>query len=68
MEDILSSLAKLRDLTTVTTICMHGNPLSRINNLDLLQTRHYKALDIVDEPWLDVDYSRVFYMTDTERK
>jgi hypothetical protein len=47
---------------------MHGSPLSRINNLDLWQTHDYKALGIVGVPWLDVDFTRVFYLTDTGRR
>ena len=67
-EDFQANLAKLRDLAPVTTICMHGSPLSRINNLDLWQTHDYKALCIVGEPYLDVDFTRVFYLTDTRRR
>ena len=33
-KDFQANLAKLRELSPVTTICMHGSPLSRINNLD----------------------------------
>jgi hypothetical protein len=64
-EDFQANLAKLRDLAPVTTICMHGSPLSRINNLDLWKTHDYKALGIVGEPYLDVDFTQVFYLTDT---
>jgi hypothetical protein len=67
-EDFQANLAKLRDLAPVTTICMHGSPMSRINNLDLWQTHDYKALGIVGEPYLDVDYTSVFYLTDTGRR
>jgi hypothetical protein len=42
--------------------------LSRINNLDLRQTHDYKALGIVGEPYLDVDFTQVFYLTDTGRR
>ncbi len=59
-EDFQANLSKLRELSPVTTICMHGSPLSRINNLDLWQTRDYKALGIVGEPYLDVDLHRCF--------
>lgn len=66
--DFQANLAKLRDLVSVTTICMHGSPLSRINNLDLWQTHDYRVLGIVGEPYLDVDFTRVFYLTDTGRR
>ncbi len=67
-EDFQINLAKLRDLTRVTTICMHGSPLSRVNNLDLWKTNDYKTLGIVGEPYLDVDFTKVFYLTDTGRR
>ena len=67
-KDFQANLAKLRDLVPVTTICMHGSPLSRINNLNLWQTHDYKALGIVGEPYLDVDFTQVFYLTDTGRR
>jgi hypothetical protein len=67
-EDFQANLAKLRDLSPVSFICMHGSPLSRINNLDLWQTHDYKAPGIVGEPYLDVDFNRVFYLTDTGRR
>jgi hypothetical protein len=44
---------------------MHGSPLSRINNLDLWQTHDYRDLGIAGEPYLDVDFTQVFYLTDT---
>jgi len=67
-EDFQANLTRLRNLAPVTTICMHGSPLSRINNLDLWRTHDYKALGIIGEPYLDVDFTKVFYLTDTGRR
>ena len=61
-------LERFRRICPVKTICMHGSPLSRINNLDLWKTYDYKALGIIGEPYLDVDFKEVFYLTDTGRK
>ena len=47
---------------------MHGSPLSRINNLDIWKTYDDKSLGIIGEPYLDVDFKEVFYLTDTGRK
>ena len=66
-ENFQTNLAKLRALVPVTSICMHGSPMSHINNLDLWQTYDYKTLGVVGEPYLDVDYSEVFYLSDTGR-
>lgn len=66
--DFNVNLERLRTIAPVKTICMHGSPLSRINNLDLWKIYDYKGLGIVGEPYLDVDYLKVFYLTDTGRK
>lgn len=51
----------------VSTICMHGAPTSRYDGRDLWKSYDYRSLGIVCEPYLDLDYSRVFYLTDTGR-
>ena len=68
LADFKYNLTRLRELVPVSTVCMHGSPLSRIDNLELLKSFDYKELGIVAEPYLDVDYSRIFYITDTGRK
>lgn len=60
-------LGKCRELYPVTTICMHGSPLSRYDNRDIWRKYDYHSLGIIGEPYYDVDYSRVFYITDTGR-
>ncbi|MGE0078441.1 MAG: hypothetical protein AB7S48_11320 [Bacteroidales bacterium] len=52
----------------VKTICMHGSPLSRIDNRDIWRFFDYKTMGIIGEPYFDVDYNNVFYITDTGRK
>ncbi len=51
----------------VETICMHGAPTSRYDGRKLWEKYDYKALEIVGEPYLDTDFSDVFYLTDTGR-
>ena len=51
----------------VETICMHGAPTSRYDGRKLWAKYDYKALEIVGEPYLDTDFSDVFYLTDTGR-
>ena len=63
-----SNLARMRKLVPVSTICMHGSPLSSIDNLDLWKKYDYKDLSIIAEPYIDIDYTQVFYVTDTGRK
>lgn len=60
-------LAYFRTFYPVRTICMHGAPTSRYDGRDLWKDYDYKALGITCEPYLDLDYSKVFYLTDTGR-
>ncbi|NWH05778.1 hypothetical protein [Desulfobacter latus] len=63
-----SQLAQFRNIYPVTTICMHGSPLSRHDNRALWQTYDYRDFGIIGEPYFDVDFTKVFYITDTGRK
>lgn len=60
-------LAYFRTFYPVRTICMHGAPTSRYDGRDLWKTYEYHALGITCEPYLDLDYSKVLYLTDTGR-
>jgi len=60
-------LDEFRKYYPVKTICMHGSPLSKWDNR-LLWTRHeYRNLGITGEPYVDVDFNKVFYISDTGR-
>jgi len=59
--------AQFRHIYPVTTICMHGSPLSRHHNRALWKTYDYREFGIIGEPCFDVDYTKVFYITDTGR-
>lgn len=61
-------LAELRKYYPVKTICMHGSPLSKYDNKILWKYYNYKDYGIVGEPYFDVDFSKVLYLTDTGRK
>jgi len=56
-----------RQYYAVETICMHGAPTSRYDSKDLWKTADYKTLGIIGEPYMDTDFSDVFYLTDTGR-
>ncbi len=56
-----------RQYYAVETICMHGAPTSKWDNKDLWKQFDYKTLGIIGEPYLDTDFSDVFYLTDTGR-
>ncbi|MDY8136887.1 hypothetical protein [Aquimarina sp. 2201CG5-10] len=68
IKDFATNLEALRALAPVSTICMHGSPLSKYDSKDLWQTYDYKEYGIIAEPYFDVDYNQVYYLTDTGRK
>ena len=67
-KDFCSNLERLRKLVPVRSICMHGSPRSQFDSKDIWKKYDYHALGIENEPYLDTDFSRVFYLTDTGRR
>ena len=67
-DDFRRNLEKLRKLYPVNTICMHGSPMSKYDNRDLWKKYDYSTEGIIGEPYLDVDWNEVFYLTDTGRR
>ena len=66
--DFEDNLAKLRRLASVSTICMHGSPMSKFDSKDLWKKFDYKDFGIKGEPYFDTDFSDVYYLTDTGRR
>lgn len=62
------NLQELRKFFPVNTICMHGSPLSKYDNKLLWKYYNYKDFGIIGEPYFDINFSRVLYLTDTGRK
>jgi hypothetical protein len=60
-------LAYFRTYYPVRTICMHGAPTSKWDGKDLWKKYDYRAMGVIGEPYFDVDFSQVFYLTDTGR-
>jgi len=61
------NLALMRTCVPVTTICMDGSILSKWNNLDLWNTFNYHDYGIIGEPYIDLDFTKMLYLTDTGR-
>ena len=61
-------LDKFREFYPVKTICMHGSPLSKHDNRKLWDKFNYRDYGIIAEPYFDIDFDEVFYITDTGRK
>ena len=66
--DFCRNLESLRTLVPVTSICMHGSPKSKWDSRDIWKHYDYRSLGVVFEPYLDTDFSTVFYLTDTGRR
>lgn len=67
-KDFKINLEKLRQLAPVTKICMHGSPRSKWDSKDLWTKYDYRTLGVTYEPYLDTDFSKTFYLTDTGRR
>ena len=61
-------LEYFRQFYPVKTICMHGSPRSKYDGKDLWKEYDYHDYGIIGEPYFDVDFSNVFYLTDTGRR
>ena len=68
IHDFEKNLATLRRLAPVSTICMHGSPLSKYDSKDLWKTYSYRDYALIGEPYFDVDFGKVAYLTDTGRR
>ena len=66
--DFKNNLEKLRGLVPVSTICMHGSPRSPYDSKDIWKQYDYKTLNIIGEPYLTTDFSKMLYLTDTGRR
>lgn len=64
----LEKLKLFRTYYPVKTMCMHGSPLSKWDNKLLWQKYNYKELGIIGEPYFDIDFTKVLYITDTGRQ
>ena len=67
-EEFYRNLVKLRKLVPISTVCMHGSPMSKFDNRTIWDHYNYKELSILAEPYFDLDFTKVFYLTDTGRR
>lgn len=67
-EEFRNNLGKFRKHADIKTICMHGSPMSKYDNRDLWKKYDYKSLGLIAEPYFDIDFNLVMYLTDTGRR
>ena len=47
---------------------MHGSPLAKWDNRDLWKNYNYRDFGIIAEPYFDMNFGEVLYITDTGRR
>lgn len=67
-EQFCINLEQFRKLVPVRTIAMHGSPMSAFDNREIWKKYDYKKLGLIGEPYFDIDFNKVFYLTDTGRR
>lgn len=74
-ESFCLNLEMFRKNFDVKTICMHGSPRSKYDNKMIWSHRdafgrkyNYRDLGIIGEPYLDIDWNKFGYLTDTGRR
>ncbi len=66
-QSFCDNLDYFRQFYPVRTCCMHGSPHSAFDSRDIWKEYDYKQQGIIAEPYLDTDFSNMFYLTDTGR-
>ena len=67
-DEFCRNLEKFRKFVNITTICMHGSPLSKFDNRVIWSKYDYRSLGIIGEPYFDLDFNKTYYLTDTGRR
>lgn len=66
-QDFIKNLNVFKNICDIKTICMHGSPKSKHDNRLIWSKYEYKSLGIIAEPYFDIDFTKVYYLTDTGR-
>lgn len=71
LSDFKKCVRNFQIIAEISTISMHGSPLSEYNNLDLWhkfdRSKIFDELDLIGDVVLDIDYSDIAFITDTGR-
>lgn len=66
-EKFKTHLEMFRQFYPVSTICMHGSPMTPWDNRLIWKKYKYRDHNIIAEPYFDTDFSKFLYITDTGR-
>lgn len=67
LEDFIANLTRLREIVSIKNIAMHGRPTSKWDSRLLWDKYDYKKYGIISEPYFDIDFDKVQYITDAGR-
>jgi len=67
IQNFEKNLTKLREIYPVSTMCMHGSPLSKYDNRLLWSKYQYRDYGILADAYFDINFNEVFYLTDAGR-
>jgi hypothetical protein len=67
-DEFCRNLEHFRKITEIKTISMHGSPMSKFDNRDIWLKYDYKRLGIIAEPYFDINFNELYYITDTGRR
>ncbi len=65
IETFKESLDYFRRYYPVRSVCMHGSSTSKYDNRLLWKNYSLEDFGLIGEPYLSVDFNKVFYLTDT---
>lgn len=60
-------LEHFRKFYPITSICMHGSPMTKWDNRQIWEQANYRDYNVISEPYYDFDFKTMFYLTDTGR-
>lgn len=64
IESFKLNLNRIRNYYPCKTICMHGSPISKWDNKNIWGEYDYKKFGIICDTSFDIDYNKVFYISD----
>ncbi len=67
IKDFEHNLYRLRVLYPIKSIAMHGRPASKWDSRLLWEKYNYKEYGILSEPYFDLNFNKVAYITDASR-
>ncbi len=68
IESFEKNLEKFRRIVPVNSICMHGSPWSRLDSRLLWKYYDYREFGVEAEPYFDINFEEMLYLTDTGRR